>query len=491
MRSGTLRPVALAGVALLAAGVALAGCGKADTGGGGSAASGELTLWTHNGGNTEDWRSSSRSSTTSTPARPSTRSSCSPSRRPSYNDAVTAAATAKKLPCILDIDGPNVPELGLGRLPGRRSTCPQDFFDKQLPSTLGKFDDKLYSFGHYDVALAIFARKSALDGRRHPDPDDRQAVDGGRVRRRRWRRSRPAASTRYALDLGTGDTGEWWTYALLAVPAELRRRPDRPRHLQERRGRAQRRRGHRWATWFQGLITKGYTPTEVRQGRRPSTSSTARPRSCGTAAGPANTDQEVRRRRGLPAAAGLRQRPEDRWRLVAVGDQLAAARPRRRAGVPEVLGSHPKYFVEFATKQLVDPGDRRRPPPCRPATRRAGPKRFFLDESQKYALIRPPTPGYPYITTTFPKAAQDIVAGGDARRSSTRRPRTSTATSSPTATTSSDPRRRRSARALAAPTAALTPGEPMSVTKPGRPERSPTAADPRGHDETRPSAAKR
>ena len=31
MRSGTLRPVALAGVALLAAGVALAGCGKADT----------------------------------------------------------------------------------------------------------------------------------------------------------------------------------------------------------------------------------------------------------------------------------------------------------------------------------------------------------------------------------------------------------------------------------------------------------------------------
>ena len=45
-----------------------------------------------------------------------------------------------------------------------------------------------------------------------------------------------------------------------------------------------------------------------------------------------------------------------------------------------------------------------------------GPKRFFLDESKKFTLIRPPTPAYPYITTTFAKAAQDIVAGGDAKR---------------------------------------------------------------------------
>ena len=34
MRLGILRPVALAGVAVLAAGVVLTGCGKADTGGG-------------------------------------------------------------------------------------------------------------------------------------------------------------------------------------------------------------------------------------------------------------------------------------------------------------------------------------------------------------------------------------------------------------------------------------------------------------------------
>jgi multiple sugar transport system substrate-binding protein len=50
-----------------------------------------------------------------------------------------------------------------------------------------------------------------------------------------------------------------------------------------------------------------------------------------------------------------------------------------------------------------------------PGWEQGGAKRFFLDESQKFALIRPPTPAYPYITTTFAKAAQDIVAGGDAK----------------------------------------------------------------------------
>jgi multiple sugar transport system substrate-binding protein len=51
-----------------------------------------------------------------------------------------------------------------------------------------------------------------------------------------------------------------------------------------------------------------------------------------------------------------------------------------------------------------------------PGWEQGGDKRFFLDESQKFALIRPPTPAYPYITTTFAKAAQDIVAGGDAKK---------------------------------------------------------------------------
>ena len=75
-------------------------------------------------------------------------------------------------------------ELGVGEVPrparpgwttSCRSTC---------PSVVGKWNGKTYSFGFYDVALAMFARKSVLEREQHPDPDHRQAVDGGRVRRR-------------------------------------------------------------------------------------------------------------------------------------------------------------------------------------------------------------------------------------------------------------------------------------------------------------------
>lgn len=108
MRSGTMRPLALAGVAVLAAGVVLAGCGKADTGGGGSAASGELTLWTHNAGNKEELAVVNQI-VADYNAQGKTKIKVQAFPQASYNDAVVAAATAKKLPCILDTDAPNVP----------------------------------------------------------------------------------------------------------------------------------------------------------------------------------------------------------------------------------------------------------------------------------------------------------------------------------------------------------------------------------------------
>ena len=45
-----------------------------------------------------------------------------------------------------------------------------------------------------------------------------------------------------------------------------------------------------------------------------------------------------------------------------------------------------------------------------PGWQTGGKKRFFLDESAAFAELRPPTPGYPFLTTTFAKAAQDIIA---------------------------------------------------------------------------------
>ena len=118
-------------------------------------------LWTHNAGNKEelaivnqivsDYNASQTKNKVKVQAFP----------QAAYNDAVTAAATSKKLPCILDMDAPIVPNWAwAGYL--AKLDLPQDLVDKQLPSTLGRWNDQLYSIGYYDAALGLFTRKSAL-----------------------------------------------------------------------------------------------------------------------------------------------------------------------------------------------------------------------------------------------------------------------------------------------------------------------------------------
>ena len=43
-------------------------------------------------------------------------------------------------------------------------------------------------------------------------------------------------------------------------------------------------------------------------------------------------------------------------------------------------------------------------------------RQIFRQYSKKFALIRPPTPGYPFIATEFTKTAQDILAGADPKK---------------------------------------------------------------------------
>ena len=63
--------------------------------------------------------------------------------------------------------------------------------------------------------------------------------------------------------------------------------------------------------------------------------------------------------------------------------------------------------------------------PAKPATTAAaqqtkgyetgGQFNVFLKEAQKFAVVRPVTPAYPYISTVFSKTAMDILAGADVK----------------------------------------------------------------------------
>jgi multiple sugar transport system substrate-binding protein len=84
----------------------------------------------------------------------------------SYSDQVNAAALARKLPCLLDFDGPNVYNyawtkkiVALDGFPELAAIKPD-----LLPSLQrqGTYNGKLYSLGQYDSGLAIWGSKKLL-----------------------------------------------------------------------------------------------------------------------------------------------------------------------------------------------------------------------------------------------------------------------------------------------------------------------------------------
>ena len=409
MRSRTRRPVAIAGVAVLAASVLLVGCGKAETGGGGNAATGELTLWTHNAGNKEelavvnqivsDYNASQTKNKVNVQAFP----------QASYNDAVVAAATAKKLPCILDTDAPVVPSWAFAGYLAELN-LPQDVVAKQLPSTLGKYNDKLYSIGYYDAALAIFARKSALEsaGARIPTIDKPwTAAEFDQT----LAKLKAAGKFPVAFDLGTGDTGgEWWTYAyspfLQSFGGDLIDRTD----YKTAEGVLNGDKAKAWAAWLQGLVSQGYTP---KKSGTDAFADFVNGKSAMVWSGIWSTANLEK------VSDGIVLPPPDFGTGAKIGGgswqwAISSGCQNQDAALDYLKFSlNSKYLAQFSTKQNVVPATEEAAA-LTPGWKPGEPKRFFLDEAQKFAMIRPPTPGYPYLTTTFAKATQDIVAGGDA-----------------------------------------------------------------------------
>ena len=78
-----------------------------------------------------------------------------------YNTSVVAAAVAGKLPDIMDVDGPVMPNWAWSKYL-QPLALPAGAIDKFLPGTIGKYNGKVYSVGLWDAACAIFARKSVL-----------------------------------------------------------------------------------------------------------------------------------------------------------------------------------------------------------------------------------------------------------------------------------------------------------------------------------------
>lgn len=138
-----------------------------------------------------------------------------------YNDAVNAAAVAGELPCILDLDGPN-----LYNYAWAKHIIPLDAYISDelradlLPSLIdqGTYQGGLYAIGQYDSGLAIVGRRSLLEkaGVRIPiDVEDTWTLDEFNEALAALQALDEVA---YAIDLKMNyGAGEWFTYAFSPV----------------------------------------------------------------------------------------------------------------------------------------------------------------------------------------------------------------------------------------------------------------------------------
>jgi multiple sugar transport system substrate-binding protein len=409
VRKTTRRALIATAVVAATAALTLTGCAKGGGTGGTGTSGGQLVMWTHNAGNKAELGAIEKIVADFNASQSKYKVKVQAFPQDSYNQSVTAAAASKKLPCILDIDGPNVPNWAwagyLAPLTGMDSTL-----SKFLPSTVGKYDGKTYSYGFYDVALTMMSRTSTLKeaGIRIPTIDQpwtksefQDALD----------KLKASGKFAYPADFATGLTGEWWPYAYSPL-------------LQSAGGDLIDRDGYKtadgvlngpdaiaWAKWFRGLVTNG--DISAKSGSDP-------------VADFVNGKTGILYDGGWAAEQVRAQFKDDALFLPSVdlgkgpkiggaswqwgvsktcSDQAGAAAYMKFAAADKYVAQVAKATGTIPTTEAAAA--------MVPGYGPGGDNAIFREFSKKFAEVRPVTPGYPFIATTFTKAAQDIINGAD------------------------------------------------------------------------------
>lgn len=387
----------------------LAGCGKGSASSS-TEGSGEIALWTHNAGNPEELAAVQGIVDSYNSSQDKVKIKVQAFPQDSYNDSVVSAAAAGNLPCIVDIDGPNVPNWAWA---GYLEPLELDTdLSKHLPSTVAEWDGKPYAVGYYDVALAMMARASDLE------------AAGVRVAtmEQPWTKAefqdaltklKALGKWEHPLDLGTAGTGEWLPYAyspfLQSFGGDLVNRDG----FQGADGELNGDEAVQWANWFRGLADEGFM---AKKSGKDSTQDFLNNKSAIVYTGSWAADK-AKEALGddlvVMPPVDLGEGPKIggaswQWGVTsgcsdtgAAMDYLAySLKPENIAAVAKATGAIPAS--EEAAAQI-------------PSFAEGGANRIFMDFSREYAVMRPETPAYPFIATEFGKATQDILNGADPR----------------------------------------------------------------------------
>lgn len=412
MYAHRLRRLVAASVAVAAGFTLISACSSSS--GSGSSTSGgttTLVLWTHNAGNDKELGVVKQVIADFNASQTKYKVEYQSFPQGAYNDAVVAAAAAKKLPCVLDVDGPNVPNWAWAKYL-EPLDLPEGDFANQLPSTVGKFNDRVFSFGFYDVALSMITRKSTLvdNGIRIPTLD--QPWTGAEFAAA-LATLKATGKYSYPLDLNTGWTGEWWPYGysplLQSFGGDLINRSS----YTSADGVLNGAQALAWAKWFQGLAAQGMIAKK--SGDDPGADFI--------------NGKTAINWNGSWAADGATAKfddvlflpPPDFGNGPKIGGAswqwaLSSSCKSKEGAQAYLKFSHQtKYFVAFAQTLGLIPATQDAAAQV-PNFAPGGKYRVFLDLASKDAVVRPVTPAYPYISTVFAKAAQDILNGADPQK---------------------------------------------------------------------------
>lgn len=371
----------------------------------------ELTLWYHGAGNAEERRIMAGIIEDFNASQQDWRVGLQEFPQAAYNESVTAAALSNKLPDILDVDGPNMPNWAwAGYLQPLRVS--EDRLKNFLPGAIGKWNGELYSVGLWDAALAVFARRSVLEEKQIRIPTLDHPWTGEEFTAI-LEKLKASGDFEYAIDLGMSDKTEWYSYAVTPFLQSFGGGLIDAEDALSAEGVLNGEDAIRFGQWWQSLFENGLAP--------------------GTSQSPA--DHETGFLDGRYALQWM-----GNWVAVKAlekfGDDLLflpapdfGKGPKIGAGSWQfgvsATSKHPEgasAFIEFAVqdKYLAQFADAIGLVPATSTAaemtknyKKGGPLAVFYNLSAKQATLRPVTPAYAFISPVFQKALADIANGAD------------------------------------------------------------------------------
>lgn len=171
----------------------------------------ELTMWYHGGGNEVESNILNTIVSDFNSVQSDYKVTVESFPQGSYNDSVVAAALAGNLPCILDVDGPVMPNWAWA---GYMQPLPisETALEGHLDSTIGRWDGQIYSVGLWEAAVAMYTRQSTLDNLGLRTPTIEQPWSGEEFMAA-LEAAKASGNYEFAFDPGMAWTGEWYPYA--------------------------------------------------------------------------------------------------------------------------------------------------------------------------------------------------------------------------------------------------------------------------------------